>query len=230
MVRATVETADIGALGTSALRALSKLDQVMPPRLRSQVAAVRDNTVTLTAADAEPVAPEVLMTLARACRDHEHIDAAYTARSGAVTARRLEPYRLVTTGRRWYLLAFDRDRDDWRTLRLDRMSDVRARGSTFALREAPDAATFVSRALSSSPYRYIARVRYSCSKDVVMQRFSPTAVTLEEDGPDSCVVTTGADDPQVLVLYLAMVGCDFEILGPPEVIDAARVVAARLVR
>ena len=221
---------NVAGVAESALRALSKLDQVMPPRLRSQVAAVRDNTVTLTAADAEPVAPEVLMTLARACRDHEHVDARYTARSGATSQRRLEPYRLVTTGRRWYLLAFDRDRDDWRTLRLDRMSQVRARGSTFTARTAPDAAAFVSRALSSSPYRYVARVRYFCPKDVVLEQFAPSAVTVVEDGPDTCVVSTGADDPHVLVLYLAMVGCDFEILGPPEVIDAARAVSARLAR
>jgi predicted DNA-binding transcriptional regulator YafY len=220
----------IAGVGESALRALSKLDQVMPAQLRSQVAAVHDSTETLTSRTDAAVDPETLMTLARACRDREHVDLEYTALDGAVTHRRLEPYRLVTTGRRWYLLAYDRDRQDWRSLRLDRMRDVTARGTTFLAREAPDAATYVSRAISSSPYRYVARVRYRCPADVVTQHFSPSSVTIEADGPDTCVITTGADDPERLVLWLAMVGVDFEILEPPEVIAAAQGVAQRLAR
>ncbi|MET0898936.1 MAG: YafY family protein [Mycobacterium sp.] len=219
----------VAGVGESALRALSKLDQVMPAKLRSQVSAVQESTVTLTSGSTDtPVEPEALMTLARACRDHEHVDAAYTDIRGAETSRRLEPYQLVTTGRRWYLLAYDRDKLDWRTLRLDRMSDVRARGTTFIARDAPDAATYVSRSISSSPYRYVARVRYFCSSEVVAQHFSPSSATIEAEGPETCLVTAGADDPEKIALYLAMVGCDFEILGPPEVIDGARVMAQRL--
>ena len=101
----------VAGVGESALRALSKLDQVMPSRLRSQVSAVHDATVTLTWSSSDsPVEPDVLMTLARACRDREQVSAAYVDRAGSVTQRRLEPYQLVTTGKRWYLLAFDRDR------------------------------------------------------------------------------------------------------------------------
>jgi predicted DNA-binding transcriptional regulator YafY len=218
----------IAGVGESALRALSKLDQVLPARLRSQVSAVHGATVTLTTGSDTPVEPEALMTLARACRDHEHVDATYVDLRGAETSRRLEPYHLVTTGRRWYLLAYDRDKRDWRTLRLDRMRDVRARGTTFTARESPDAATYVSRSISSSPYRYVANVRYFCSSDVVAQHFSPSSATIAPDGPDACLVTAGADDPQRLALYLAMVGVDFEILGPPEVIEGARVMAERL--
>src|SRR5882757_4122427 len=119
----------VAGVGESALRALSKLDQVMPARLRSQVSAVHDSTVTLTSDQSDSsVEPDVLMSLARACRDHEHVAAGYVDLHGNNTQRRLEPYRLVTTGRRWYLLCFDRDRQDWRTLRLDRMADVRALG------------------------------------------------------------------------------------------------------
>ena len=128
----------VAGVGESALRALSKLDQVMPARLRSQVAAVHDATVTLPSNYSDsPVEPEVLMTLARACRDREHVTAGYVDRAGSATERRLEPYQLVTTGRRWYLLAYDRDRQDWRSLRLDRMADVRALGSTFTPRRRP---------------------------------------------------------------------------------------------
>ncbi|MGK2869414.1 MAG: helix-turn-helix transcriptional regulator [Mycobacterium sp.] len=220
----------VAGVGESALRALSKLDQVMPARLRSQVAAIHESTVTVSSNSDTPVDPEVLMTLARACRDHEHVNAGYTDIRGNVTARRLEPYQLVTTGRRWYLLAFDRDRDDWRSLRLDRMAEVRALGSTFAPREAPDAAQYVQRAITSSPYRYVARVRYHAAHDVVAQTFSAASVQIEPDGADACILTTGADDPDKMALYLAMPGCEFEVLEPVEVIDAVRTAAERLHR
>ena len=220
----------VAGVGESALRALSKLDQVMPSRLRSQVAALHEATVTLGTATDTPVEPEMLMTLARACRDHEHVTAGYVDIRGNETARRLEPYQLVTTGRRWYLMCFDRDRSDWRSLRLDRMSEVRAAGTTFAPRDAPDAASYVRRAITSSPYPYVARVRYFAPQDVVAQTFSAASVDIEPDGPDACIVTVGADDPERMVPWLAMPGCDFDVLEPPEVVEAVRVVADRIAR
>jgi predicted DNA-binding transcriptional regulator YafY len=221
----------VAGVGESALRALSKLDQVMPARLRSQVAAVHDATVTLTSGQSDtPVEPDVLMTLARASRDHEHVAAGYVDIRGNATQRRLEPYQLVTTGRRWYLLCYDRDRDDWRTLRLDRMADVRALGSTFKPRDAPDAASYVQRAITASVYRYVARVRYLASQEVVAQMFSAASVEIEPDGDDACIVTAGADEPERMVPWLAMPGIDFEVLEPPEVAAAVRNVAERLLR
>ena len=220
----------VAGVGESALRALTKLDQVMPARLRSQVAAVHDATVTLGAATDTPVEPDVLMTLARACRDHEHVTAGYVDIRGAATERRVEPYQLVTTGRRWYLMCFDRDRDDWRSLRLDRMSQVRAVGTTFVPRDSPDAASYVRRAITSSPYPYVARVRYFAPHDVVAQTFSAASADIEPDGPDACLVTVGADDPERMIPCLAMPGCDFEVLEPPEVVDAVKVVADRIGR
>jgi predicted DNA-binding transcriptional regulator YafY len=221
----------VAGVGESALRALSKLDQVMPARLRSQVSAVHDSTVTLTSGQSDsPVEPDVLMSLARACRDHEHVAAGYVDLHGNTTQRRLEPYQLVTTGRRWYLLCFDRDRRDWRTLRLDRMADVRALGNTFTPRQAPDAAAYVRRSISASPYRFTARVRYHAPQDAIAKVFSQTSVDIEPDGSDKCIVTTGADDPERMVLYLGMPGYEFEVLSPPEVVDAVRTVADRLSR
>ncbi|OBK70960.1 YafY family protein [Mycobacterium sp. 1274761.0] len=219
----------VAGVGESALRALSKLDQVMPSRLRSQVAAVAAATVTLTSSDSA-VDPAVLMTLARACRDKEHVSASYVDRADNATERRLEPYQLVTTGRRWYLLAYDRDRQDWRSLRLDRMSDVRARGTTFVARDAPDAAAYVRRSISASPYRHVARVRYFAPEEVVAKHFSPASVTIEADGPDACIVTAGGDEPERMVYYFATVGVDFEVLEPPEVVYAVSSAAARLRR
>ncbi|MGE2832571.1 helix-turn-helix transcriptional regulator [Mycobacterium sp. SMC-4] len=218
----------IAGVGESALRALTKLDQVMPARLRSQVAAVHESTVTLGPATDTPVAPDVLMTLARASRDHEQVTATYVDIRGTVTERRVEPYHLVTTGRRWYLLCFDRDRDDWRSLRLDRMSNVVATGATFHPRTAPDPASYVRRAISSSPYPYIARVRYLASSEFVAQYFSTASVDIEQDGPDACILTAGADDPMRMVAWLALPDCAFEVLEPPELVAAMRVISDRL--
>ena len=109
------------------------------------------------------------------------------------------------------------------------MADVRALGSTFTPREAPDAArTTCGASISASPYRYVARVRYHAPQDVVAQTFRRRRSPSKPDGPDACIVTTGADDPERMVLYLAMPGCDFEVLEPPEVVDAVRAVADRL--
>ena len=93
---------------------------------------------------------------------------------------------------------------------------------------ARDALDYVGRAISASPYRHVARVRYLASKEVLAQHFSPALVTIEEDGPDACVVVTGADDPQRLALYLAMPGIDFDVLEPPEVAQGAVAMARRL--
>ena len=222
----------VAGVGESALRALSKLDQVMPSRLRSQVSAVHDATVTLTSNSSDsPVEPDVLMTLARACRDREHVSTAYVDRSGAVSERRLEPYQLVTTGRRWYLLAYDRDRGDWRSLRLDRMSDVAALRQHFHCRarrptRRPSCAALSARRRTGTWRGYA----IGLPQHVVAQHFSPSSATIEPDGPDACVVTAGADDPERMALYFAMVGSDFEVLDPPELARAVHTVAERLRR
>ena len=96
--------------------------------------------------------------------------------------------------------------------------------------EAPDAAAYVRHSISASPYRYVARVRYQAPEHVVAQHFSPASVTIEADGPDACIVTAGADDPERMVFYLALPGCDFEVLEPPEVVRAVGSLAERLRR
>ena len=221
----------VAGVGESALRALSKLDQVMPAAAavaggrrarRDGHAAVELLGLTRRTRGADDAGAGVPRPRAR--------HGGYVDRAGSATERRLEPYQLVTTGRRWYLLAYDRDRQDWRSLRLDRMADVRALGSTFIPREAPDAAEYVRRSISTSPYRYVARVRYQAPEHVVAQHFSPASVTIDADGPDACIVTAGADDPERMVFYLALPGCEFEVLDPPEVVRAVGSLAERLRR
>ena len=113
-------TDSIAGGGEAAVRALGKLEQLLPPTLRRQVGAIGTMTARL-GAGAAPVSPEVLVTVARACRDGERLRVRYRDGRGRETDRTLDPHRLVSTARRWYLVAHDRDRDDWRTFRVDRL-------------------------------------------------------------------------------------------------------------
>ncbi len=115
----------VSGASEAALRTLAKLDQVMPPRLRSEVRAIHEATQTLDHGQAT-VDGEALLRLARAVRDTVRVRFDYEARDGTPSSRTVEPVGLVATGRRWYLMAYDVDRDDWRTFRLDRMQRGRA--------------------------------------------------------------------------------------------------------
>lgn len=219
----------VAGVGEAALRTLTKLDQVLPGQLRRQVAAVHETTVTLEAR-AETVDPEVLLTLARASRDRHRVRFSYVARDTTATTRVAEPYRMVATGRRWYLLAWDVEREDWRTFRLDRMRGVLATTWEFRPREAPDAAEYVARSVTQSPYRHVARVRFGAPASVVSGRIPPSAGTVEPDGADACILTAGSDHLDHLSVYLASVGAEFEVLDPPELRSVMADLAARLTR
>ncbi|MEO6998403.1 MAG: YafY family protein [Terracoccus sp.] len=204
----------VEGLGEAAVRTLAKLDQVLPSRLRAQVEAIHESTVTLESAG-PIVDSRILLTLARAVRETEQVVFAYTGPRGA-GERRVEPYRLVATGRRWYLMAFDLDRDDWRTFRLDRIDGARSRGWRFSPRDAPDAAEFVSRAISVSVYDHVAQVRVHASKQAVEQQVPPSVGRVTGDGPDHCVLEAGGHDLRVMALNLGRLPWPFEVIEPPE--------------
>src|SRR3954465_1944125 len=143
-----------------AVQALSKVIALMPPRLRRQMDALRSQTERLPWSGGPALDPALLSTLAQACRDSEPIHFTYTARDAGATERWVEPYRMVTMGRRWYLVAYDRDRQDWRSFRVDRISDPRTPGQTFRPGELPaeDALSFVQAGIRRMPHRYAVRV------------------------------------------------------------------------
>ncbi|MEK8105868.1 WYL domain-containing protein [Micromonospora sp. M12] len=130
----------------------------MPSRLRAEMRAVHGSTETLIGPVAE-IDGELLVTLARACRDAVRVRFHYPGRAGGEQERTVEPIRMVTTGRRWYLMAWDVDRDDWRTFRLDRMRAAVTTTWRFRAREHPDPVAFVQRAVTEAPYRHLARAR-----------------------------------------------------------------------
>ncbi len=220
----------VAGIEEEAMRALAKLDQVVPQRLRERIDAVRVATVTV-GAGTTPVDSATLTAVARACRDSVQLRFAYR-RAGADDAgpRAVEPHRLVATARRWYLMAWDRDRGDWRVFRLDRMSDLHVTTWKNSPRETPDAVDFVTRGVSRSAYAFNAAVRVLIPASVLRDRIGPTVAQVQEESATSCVMRTGADSLGDIAGYLALLPWEFEVLDPPGLRDAVRVLAARLVR
>jgi predicted DNA-binding transcriptional regulator YafY len=217
----------VAGAGEAALRALAKLDQVMPPRLRGEVRAVHGATETLMGPGAV-VDAEVLVTLARACRDALRVRFRYAAREGAERERTVEPVRMVATGRRWYLMAWDVDRDDWRTFRLDRMREVTATTWHFAAREHPDPLDHVRRSVAEAPYAHLARIRVHARPDRVLDLVPPQVGRVEDGGDGWSVLTVGGDDLDRIAVHVARLGFEAEVLEPPELREAAARLARRL--
>jgi len=219
-----------------ALAALAKLDRLLPPHLRARVDAVRAATVTLAgpSAAADAVDADVLVALAQACDGRERVTVDFSDREGRPSERRLEPYRLVSTGRRWYLVAFDLDRRDWRTFRVDRIAGARRTGHRFVpVPDAPDAAALVSAAVSTAPYRHRAVVRFpTTAADELARRVPPTVGTIRPVGRNrrGCILTTGADHLELLAGHLVGLGLDFEVEEPPELRHHLEEVVSRLQR
>ena len=211
-------TSTVEGLGEPALRTLSKLDQVLPARLREQVRTLSEAMATLPA-PVSPVQTNALMTLARAVRARVRVRFAYTAADGAASERDVEPLRLVSTGARWYLPCWDVDRADWRTFRLDRMTQVRASTFAFRPRPGPDPVEIVRRALAEPRYRHMARVVLRAPLDRVRERV-PASIGRSTDLGGRTRLTVSADDLDHLARHLVWVALDLDaplsVEEPPE--------------
>jgi predicted DNA-binding transcriptional regulator YafY len=204
----------VGGIEETSLRALSKLEQVMPSRLRRKVNALQTFTVLVPRDERESIVdPNVLTTIATACRDHDRLRFAYSDREQAASRREVEPYRLVNWGRRWYLVAWDIDRADWRTFRVDRLTVRLPLGQRFAPRPLPDddIAAYVARGIATFAWRYRARIVVHASADAIAERIGRYVGTIEPIDAGSCVVDAGADSLETLAVYLGMLGADFTI-------------------
>ena len=223
----TATSHSVTGIAETALRALAKLERVLPVRLRQRTAALRLATVPLTGL-APTVNPDVLSVIAEACRDLRRLTFGYRDREGNASVRTVEPHRLVHTGRRWYLVARDNDRDDWRTFRADRIDDPRPTGIRFTPRDPPDAAAFVAESVTAAPYRFRTRVQVHAPAHVVAESVPPTTGIVEAVGPDSCLLITGADSLALIVVHLARLGHHFTVLEPPELVEELGMLANRL--
>jgi len=232
----TAANGTVAGIEETSVRALAKLEQVLPQRLRQRVRALGSATVPLVGGG-PTVDPGVLTTAAIACRDHVRLRFAYRTRdsadgAGPAAERRVEPHRLVHTGRRWYLVAWDLDRSDWRTFRLDRLHGLEATGHRFPPREPPDGdvAGYLSRGVSTRVYRHQGRFRLHVPAEVAAERITPTSGVVTPVDERSCLVEVGAGSLDEMVVWIAVLGFDFDVVEPPELVAIARTLAARLGR
>lgn len=216
--------------GETALRALGKLERVLPARLRRQVAALAHATVYTRRRPVDPVDSAALTVLARSCRDLERVRFDYVSRGGAASRRHVEPLRMVSTGARWYLAAYDVERRDWRTFRIDRLTDPRTTGARFRRAETPDAAALVARSVGATVYPCQARLRLGLSTERAHELIGGASGLIERETARSCVFTSGARAWRDIAVWMLHLGCPVTILEPDELRVAAREVAAELTR
>ncbi|MGA5197744.1 helix-turn-helix transcriptional regulator [Streptomyces exfoliatus] len=220
----------IEGVDEASVRALAKLEQVLPARLRHRVSTLQNATIPLTRGDGATVAPATLTALAGAVTGREKLRFGYRAGDGAETKRLVEPYRLVSTGHRWYLVAYDLGREDWRTFRVDRVSDPLATGARFTPRELPagDAAQLLVRSMSRAQSELDLDVSFEAPADFVTARL-PSHLVPTETGPTSCRLRARATDSvEWLALRLALVDAPFTIHGPEPLLQYVRDLSARL--
>lgn len=228
----TAASGSVAGLEEAALSGLAKVKRVLPARLHHRVTAFQASAVSINGAADTGVAAEVLTDIAAACRDHRRIRLRYRNRD-STSVREVEPYRLVHTPRRWYLLAWDIDKQEWRTFRVDRVEPpLGPLGTPFTPRTLPeeDTGAFVSRSISSAPYAYQARILFHAPLEKIAPHSSPAAGRLEAVSADTCLFHAGSNSLQELALYIAIKGFGFEVLDPPELVPVLRDLADRLRR
>jgi predicted DNA-binding transcriptional regulator YafY len=227
----TAAGGSIAGIEETSVRALAKLQQVLPVRLRRRVSALQSYTLPVPSPGPQ-VDPDVLTVISAACRDHERLRFDYRAHSGAASRRSVEPYRLVNDRRRWYLVAWDTDRHDWRTFRVDRIRPQVPAGPRFTPRALPpdqEIAAQVARGVAQTTWRYRARVIVHAPAAHVRARL-PIPVEVKPLGEDRCAFEPGSDHPELLALYLGMLGADFTVADSPELVAALRMLIGRYQR
>lgn len=222
----------IEGIGESSVRALAKLEQVLPGRLRRRVGALNSVTVPLLREPSARLDAAVLTELANACRDSERLRFAYEDHNGAASRRTVEPHRLVCSERRWYLVAWDLDREDWRTFRADRIVPAPPHGPRFTPRTPPaqDLARYVAQGISTRAYTTRAVIRLHAPYERAAELISPADGVLEPLDEGRCLLRTGATDLDVMVVHVLLMGVDFDVVEPVELQDHIATVRDRLSR
>lgn len=219
----------ITGIEETSVRALSKLEKVLPPRIRRRISTLQAAVVPMVRAWVT-VDAEILTTVASACRDHERLRFEYRSYEGQKTERHVEPHQVVSLHQKWYLLAFDRDRDDWRTFRLDRLDAPRATKFEFEPREIPggNAAEYVTRSLRSRPMRYQVRATLHAAAGEIEGRIRTGEGEVEALDETRCLFRTQGDYLEWLAFQLMWLNVGFEVHEPPELIEYVSALSDRL--
>ncbi|MFI1199461.1 helix-turn-helix transcriptional regulator [Streptomyces sp. NPDC020883] len=226
----------IAGIEEASVRALAKLEQVLPARLRRRVGTLGTATVPMPAGDGPTVDPEHLTVLAAAIANHERVRFGYRGGAGDLGRRLVEPHRLVAAGRRWYLVAFDNDRDDWRIFRVDRLSEPFATGVRTPPRELPaaDAGAYVRErmrgmAATAATHRALVTV-YGPAPEVAARLGGPAAGEVEPLDEGSCRWRSAPDSLERLAMRLMLLGREFTVHEPAELTAYLRATADRALR
>ncbi|MFD5398711.1 helix-turn-helix transcriptional regulator [Streptomyces sp. NPDC127097] len=223
----------IEGIEEASVRALAKLEQVLPARLRRRVGTLGTATVALPYGDHPTVDPEHLTVLAAAITNHERLRFRYRAGAGTRSKRLVEPHRLVAAGRRWYLVAYDNDREDWRIFRVDRLSEPFPTGVRTPPRTLPaaDAGAYVRERMqaAAATYRAVATV-YAPASEVAPRLGGAAAGELEPVDEASCRWHSGPEALEWLAVRLALLGHEFTVHEPPELVAYLRAMGGRAQR
>lgn len=230
---ATVGERGIGGLEEASQRALTKLRQVLPTRLRTRVAALQESTSRVVL-DPTPGAasPEILQILATATRQRETQRIHYTRHDGATSRRLVDPTRLVNWDTRWYLLAWDHERDAWRTFRVDRIDRTDPTGRIFGSRELPaaDVTRWISDNVARAGWDHTATIRIDAPATHVAARIPSQMGSVEAVDDNTCRLHTGADDLASIAMWMAILDAEFTVESPSELAGIVRALGERYVR
>ena len=222
----------VAGLEETSVRALSKVIQLLPPRLRKRIDALQAVTTPAVFGGGPTVDANTLTTIAQATRGEERLRFAYAPRDGEPATRHVEPHRLVPLGRRWYLVAWDLDRGDWRSFRVDRLTAPQLTGARFRPRDLPgdgDAATWLKERLTLVPQRYEVSVVIEAPAETVRAAVGQWSV-VEELGAGSCRMLMSTDSLDWPVMAVGVIGAEVHVERPAERVDRMREVAALLTR
>lgn len=227
----TAASGGVSGIEETSISALAKLEHVLPARLRRRVKALQTYTVPGEAVSGPTVNADVLTQIATACIDHERLRFSYSDKTGSDSQRNVEPYRLVHSYRRWYLVAWDLGRDDWRTFRVDRLTPKPPTSARFAPRQLPaeDIAAYVQAGARTAWQTHPARILVHAPRAAIVDRL-PTEITLTDTGDGTCLMETSSDSYQTLASFLGFLGHDFEVLEPQALRDEVQLLSKRFAR
>ena len=222
----------VAGIAEASLRTLAKLQQVLPPRLARRVSSLTSATAPAASSFASLVDPAQLTVIAGAVTARERVRFGYVTNESVVSKRHVEPVQLVALGRRWYLLAFDVERDDWRIFRLDRVSSALATGARFTPRVPPggDATEYVTQKMYDSAPTYRAHATLRLPVELARARLADFAGDLTALDDASCTWHSVEDTIDYLAFRLTLLGCEFRVHGPDELVEHLRGLGQRISR
>jgi predicted DNA-binding transcriptional regulator YafY len=211
----TCAASGVSGIEEASLRALTKVEQVLPSRLRHRIETLENAMVTIPPRGGPTVDAAVLTAVSAAIRAAETLRFDYVGHHGAPSARTAEPHRLVSWGRRWYLIAWDVGRGDWRTFRADRMSLRTPNGPRFTHREPPDGdvAAYLRRTIGRDIWPYRSRLRVHAPASRIAGRVDGVVTPVDDD---TCLLELASDSLDLVALVAGMLDADFDVESPPE--------------